>query len=399
MKHLYKTTVSLVALMLITLSFQAQNSKVTNAKFAYDAALENIQGENFEKAASDLKEAIEEIEPATSHEKTSMKEKTWRYRGMIYELVSRYLDQAGFNAISETNPVVIAAESYAKAKELDKKGSYEAENSRGIAVMQNLAMNAGINGFNSGDFAQAFEMFSTAADLAEGLGMVDTLALYNAGLAADRAEDLENAVKYYQKTLDIGYPEPGLYKFISDIQKKLGDEAAAEKAIMNGLEAFPEDQGLMIDMVNIYLEKDQLDKAIVLLEETVAKEPENAMLRYSVGSVYDNLGETMKAREAYEEAIRLDGNLFDANYNLGASYYNEAVEMLNKANEIPPYKVKEYEAAKKAADDVLLQALPYLEKAHELQPEDEGTIRSLGEIYTRTNQLEKRKEIMGKLEK
>ncbi|NNC83284.1 MAG: tetratricopeptide repeat protein [Flavobacteriales bacterium] len=395
MNHL-KRNILTVFCLTAGLMIMAQSSKVTNAKFSYDAALEKIMAEDFAAAAEELAEAIQEIEPAIAHEKTGMKEKTWRYRANIYELVSRHLDKPEIAAVSE-NPVSLAAESYQKAMELDSKGNYEMEHKQGLAVMQNLAMNTGINRYNANDYAGAFQMFEQSMLLSESMGITDTLAIYNAALSADRADDDANALKYYQRSLEAGFDEPAIFKFMSEIHLAAGDTAAAEQAIYDGVEAYPSDQGLLIDMVNIYLGKGEMDKALDYLNRTLAQDPENHELQYNVGAVLDNTGNKEEARAAYKKAIELEPSYFDANYNLGASYFNEAVEMINDANAIPTHKVKEYQAAKAKADDVMTKALPYLEKAHELSPEDRSTMVSLAEIYARTNQLEKRKAIMAKM--
>lgn len=381
----------------ISLMTVGQSSNVTNAKFSYDAAYLKTQTQDFAGAAKDLTEAIDEIEPALTNEKTMTKEKTWRYRGMIYELVSRHLDQEAIASLVN-DPVGLAYDSYKKALELDVKGAYEAENSRGLDVMRSIALNTGVKNYNDENFGSAFSMFSKAAMIAESKGITDTLAIYNAALSADRGGDKEGALLYYQKSLDAGMPEPAIFQFMSTIHRNAGDTAMAEQVIMNGREAFPSDQGLLIEEVNIYLGKGQMEKALKNLELTVAQDPENATLQYSVGSVYDNLGNIEKAREAYVKAISLDENYFDPQYNMGATYYNEAVELINKANQIPPNKIKEYDAAKTKADDVFKQALPYLERAHEISPEDTSAITSLAEIYARTGDLEKRKAILAKLQ-
>ena len=394
----FKTRLAGVAVMLcISMLSVAQNSNVTNAKFAYDAAFLKTQTGDFEGATKDIKEAIAEIEPAIANEKTMTKEKTWRYRGMIYELVSRNLDNELIAAVDE-DPVGKAAESYSKALELDAKGSYSAENTAGLDVMRSIALNTGVQRYNADDFNGAFSMFSKAATLSEAKGYTDTLAIYNAALSADRAGNGMEAIKYYKKSLEAGMPEPAIYQFISNIHKSAGDTVAADNAIFEGRKAFPTNQALLIDEVNIYLGRGELEKAVTNLEKTIEQDPQNPTLQYSVGSVYDNLGKVAKAREFYTKAIALDANYFDPNYNMGATYYNEAVELINKANEIPPTKIKEYNAAKAKADDVFKQSLPFLERAHEIAPDDVATIKSLGEIYARTGDLEKRKAIMAKLQ-
>ncbi len=382
---------------------KAQSSNVTNAIFSYKAAVEKEQAEDFEGAAKELGEAITEIEPATTHEKTAMKDKTWRTRAQIYELIARHPDKPAFASLA-TDPVSVAAASYQKAMELDTKGNYEVENKRGLLVMQNLAMRHGIDKFNAEDFAGAYNMFVKSEELSMAMGVTDTLAIYNAALSAERGKDYDNSIAYYEKAIASGYgaakgETAGLYIVMSDLHRAKGDSAMAEQTTLAGLEQYPNDKGLLIEMVNIYLGRNQLDKALDVLKQTLEQDPENANLQYSVGAVYDNLGKRDEARAAYAKAIELDPKYFDPNYNMGASYYNEAVELINAANAIPTNQTTKYNAAKKAADEVLYIAIPYLERAHELDPEDQGTMASLAESYVRTNQLEKRKAIMEKLGK
>ena len=80
-----------------------------------------------------------------------------------------------------------------------------------------------------------------------------------------------------------------------------------------------------------------------------------------------------------------------------ALYFNQAVEMVNAANEIPPSENKKYQAAIEEANKVFEKGLPYLEKAHEIQPEDESTMRSLKDMYIRLSLDDKYNEIKAKL--
>lgn len=394
--------IMVIALMGSTV-VNAQSSNVTNAIFSYKAAVEKEQAEDLEGAAKELGEAIAEIEPATTHDKTAGKSKTWRTRAKIYELVARHADSPAIASLAN-DPVSVAATSYQKAMELDPKGSYEVENKRGLLVMQNLAMRHGIDKFNAEDYSSAYDMFIKSEELSLAMGLTDTLAIYNAALSAERGEDYENSLTYYKKAIAKGYGKakgetPGLYIVMSDLHRAMGDTAMAEQTTLEGLDLYPNDKGLLIEMVNIYLGRNELDKALDVLKQTLEQDPENANLQYSVGAVYDNLGKKEEARAAYIKAIELDPKYFDPNYNIGASYYNEAVELINEANAIPTNQTTKYNAAKAAADEVLYKAIPFLERAHELDSADEGTLASLAESYARTNQLEKRKAIMEKLGK
>jgi tetratricopeptide (TPR) repeat protein len=109
------------------------------------------------------------------------------------------------------------------------------------------------------------------------------------------------------------------------------------------------------------------------------------------------MGDFEKAESAYKEAIVLNPDYFEANYNIGALYVNKAADIQTKANDLPLDALKEYDIEKAKADDLLNKSIPYLERALELNPSDVNAMVSLKEIYTRLGMTEKLKWINEKL--
>jgi tetratricopeptide (TPR) repeat protein len=167
-------------------------------------------------------------------------------------------------------------------------------------------------------------------------------------------------------------------------------------------ELFPREQGLIIEELNIYLENEDYERAENNLKLAAEGDPTNEILWFSLGSVYDNLGNSSDAAMAYQKALDLKGDYFDANYNLGAMYFNEAVQQINEANEMWKPRMTKEETAKQtgledAAKEKFNMAKPYLEAAHDAEPEDVSTIRSLRDIYTRTGEDDKMLDMSNKL--
>jgi tetratricopeptide (TPR) repeat protein len=73
--------------------------------------------------------------------------------------------------------------------------------------------------------------------------------------------------------------------------------------------------------------------------------------------------------------------------NLSIPQKVRQIEMNIKANDIKDNK--KYEAAKKQADEKFKVALPYLEKAFELNRKDSGVLLSLKVLYSRAGNQEK----------
>ena len=104
----------------------------------------------------------------------------------------------------------------------------------------------------------------------------------------------------------------------------------------------------------------------------------------------------MKSAETdYKKAIELKPDYFDALYNLGVLYNNHGVVLNKIADQITD------NAKNKTANDLALakftNALPVLEKALELNPKDKNTMFALKQIYARTQQPDKVKEINERL--
>ncbi len=166
--------------------------------------------------------------------------------------------------------------------------------------------------------------------------------------------------------------------------------------IQEGRKAYPEDADLIVYELNYYLQSKKFEEAKSNLLLAIEKEPDNKQLYFSLGVVYQELENTEEAVKAYEKAIEIDPEYFDAVYNLGAFYFNNGVEMNNAANEIEDNKA--YEAKRAEAKAEFQKGLPHLEKAHKLDPTDVGAMASLQQLYALLEMTDKYQEMKTKLE-
>ena len=148
---------------------------------------------------------------------------------------------------------------------------------------------------------------------------------------------------------------------------------------------------------NILDEKNKKN-ALDYLELATKNNPENSTYWFAKGTLYDGMRDSLKTVECYKKAIELDPKYFDANYNLGAVYFNTGAEVMAKANALPASEEAAYEKLKTEADARFKQALPYLEKAHELNKLDLPTLESLKNIYYRLGMLEQMEVIKKELD-
>ena len=374
---------TLMALAAISFQGLAQKEVVS----AYNA---NKEGD-YATAASYIEQAIE-------NPKANVKNKTWRYRGEIYLNISK--DSTLFAAFPDA--LTIAKDSYMKAKELDTKGSYAQECQIGLGQVQMAASNAGITQYNTGDFGRAGGFFDLSAEIASAFEATDTMALYNSALCYEKAGNVELAVARYQACADIQYQVPNVFLFISNLYRTSGQEDLALQTLAEARKAYPREQSLIIEELNIYLTNEEFDKAKENLALAAEQDPTNEILWFSLGSVLDNLGNAEEAIEAYLKALEVKADYFDANYNLGALYFNQAVQGINEANDMwkPRMTKTESDAQKKLEDDakaLFATAKPYLEAAHAVDADDVETMRSLRDVYARTGDDDKLLDMSAKL--
>ena len=337
--------------------------------------------------SGDYKAAAGYIEEAITLEKAAIKDKTWRYRGEIY------LNIANDSVLSAEYPnaLWIAKDSYTKAQELDTKGNYEREIITGLGLVQTTAGNQGINDYTTENFSAAAAKFDLSAEVAGMFDVIDTMAVFNAALCYEKSGDVDLAVARYKSCGSFGYQVPNVYLFVANLLRQDGRVEDALSELQSARKQFPREQSLIIEELNIYLEGKDYERAENNLKLAAEGDPTNEILWFSLGSVYDNLGKTELAAEAYLKALSINASYFDANYNLGAMYFNEAVQGINAANDMwKPRMTKAESAEQKALEDAakekFIEARPFLEAAHTTNAEDIDTIRSLRDIYARTGQ-------------
>jgi tetratricopeptide (TPR) repeat protein len=263
-------------------------------------------------------------------------------------------------------------------------------------ISEGLLIN-GITKYNEKDYTSSYDLFINAAEVKAEVGVFDSLSYYYAARSAEAISKFDVARDLYKKVLEAGYTQPDVYAALATCYKELKDNENALKVLNEGRALYPGNTIILFAEINYFLATSQSDKAIADLEMAQTLEPNNPSIFFATGTQYDNLGRYEEAEKAYLKALEINPTYFDAIYNLGALHVNQAAKLMEKANAIPADKEKEYLEMKAIADGVLDKAIPFLEKAHLMDPSDKNTIRSLKEIYARKSMLDKVKEMDEKL--
>jgi len=343
-------------------------------------------------------EAKKAIDEAMQSDENKTNEKAWYYRGLIYHAL---YNSDKYKYLCD-NCLVTAYESFMKVNEINPNNEW-------ADVIKNLNMNflmrdffnKGVDDFNHAKYADALTSF----EYVQKLNPSDTSAVLNSAFAADKAQNMEKAKLYYNRLINMNYPDDKIYLSLASIYKDEKDTARALMTIRDGRKVFPDSLSLMLTEINLLLASGKGKDATEVMETAITKDPKNQSLYLALGSTYDqlanprdgagndlpkpvNYAELMgKAEQTYLRGLALNANNFELNYNLGAIYFNQGAEMANAANNIKDNAA--FEAAKAKANAKFLQSEPYLEKAFELNGTDKATLTSLKMLYARTGETDK----------
>ena len=333
-----------------------------------------------------------------------------------YEYVDVYIDpNTGFIqgweqklAIKE-NLAETAIESMAKAYEMDPKQESK------IAAIANTLSNAlreqgeALN--NMGHKAEAAQAFMTAFQT---LTIVPSTTpnydyLYNAGMlmtmyASELHGDEAIAAfkageQIFNVALAAGHADAvgNIYYFLFHCyygQKSLDREAAlanGKEALLAGIKKFPKNNLILDGLMNLYTSEEGVGdpaELVQMIENSLKEDPSNYDLWFGRGRVFYALKNFDEGAKSFEKCVELRPNDFEPNFYtayLIIEKANAAVETLNSNSNL---SYDEYEAEYAKINLIYAQAVPWLEKAHEINPNDRGTIEFLNNLCFRLRDMD-----------
>ncbi len=357
------------------------------------------QAKNVRKAQSSLQkgelaEAKQYIDPAINDEKTKDDGKTWYTYGDIYLAIAT----DSTKSVQVDKPYEKALMAYRKVKEFEKENSlYAVQADQQVQQVWANAVNNGATLYSAQSYDEAIKLF----DVAKMAMPDDTTAYIYGGISAQQAGDMSVAAENYAHLVDsLDYMSKDFYNsliYIYLVENK--DEEKALEYLRKAQDVFPEDPDFLKREITMLINKEMYDEAEQKLARAIDAEPDNPMLYYNQGYLYEQMDDSDQAIGSYKKAIEKDPKYFDANFNLAAFYYNEAADILAEANDMD---LKEYqekgEAIEAEAKSYFEKALPYLETSQSLQPDNQKVLETLATVYQRLEMTDKAEEINSKLE-
>ncbi|MBP6558213.1 MAG: tetratricopeptide repeat protein, partial [Flavobacterium sp.] len=147
------------------------------------------------------------------------------------------------------------------------------------------------------------------------------------------------------------------------------------------------------------LKVNDFDTYTKLVNQALANDPNNVDLVYNLGVISANANKIEDAEKYYKKALEINPNYFNANLNLAELKLRTDEKFVNEMNKLGTSEKdnKRYEVLKAEREKNFKVILPYLEKAYELEPNNEAAMKTLLSVYNALEMTDKYKALKAKM--
>jgi tetratricopeptide (TPR) repeat protein len=380
-----KIVFMLIGLLLVVGTVSAQKRNVSRAKLKFTAEPQDLQGA---KAA---------ILPALEDTTTNRLASTWYLAGDI--LTTLYfkttnkddgetlanLAYTGFNAFLKTDSLDQLP---------DKKGrikpKYRNKVLENVKKYKTTFVERGMFFVKKKDNQKALKYLEFHLSLADYplLKMAgfdkDTLRntmKYYCGVLSDGLKDNERSKKYFEEVKDLKIKDMDnnfIYKKLAVLYAEEKDTVNLIRILKEGALKFTAETNFALSLVDIYVNKNAMGEASKWIDAAINNDKENALL-WNIKAVIIEKDSLDLAIQYYKKAIELKSDYDEPYGKIGRIYYNNALDERNRINAIKDNK--KYRAELIKLKEKFKVALPYYEKAYEINSNKRDYMIALRGIY------------------
>jgi len=292
-----------------------------------------------------------------------------------------------------------------KAIELDEKGKMKDKKTTKdkVKIVKTTVINDAISNYTdySKDFAannntltdfgkakldKAFKMMTLGYNLAELPTTADDTAYsknqiqYFRGIISYHSKKYDEAKKIFQESADSKYGSGNTFHYLADCYANTGDSAKYIEIIKKGFQTYPEEEQLIIDLINFYMVRNEESKAVEYIDIAINKNPENPSYYSAKATIYDN--KTDGLLEEYKKHM-------DLAYEHKKSAFRDRNNSSKKAD-AQAKRDLELKKALQIKTDIqtnLDKAEKLYNKALEVKPDFFNAAYNLGRVYLKLNSV------------
>ncbi len=302
-----------------------------------------------------------------------------------------------------------AIESFKRAYELDPKSGSKiiplAQTLANALAQQGDVLNSTGNIKESGyAFELAFRAQSIVPESQANYGN-----LYNAGMqytmhastleGEEAIAAFELGEKIFTEALAAGYNDEAgnIYYFLFHSyygqREKNRDEylAKSKDALLTGIKLYPKNTTILDGLMNFYTAETGVGDPAELtdmIEKSLQDDPTNYDLWFGRGRVYNAMKNYDECIKSFEKCAEIDPNGFESNFYVAYFIIEKANTLVEELNSNPNMSYEAYNAENDKINLVFAEAIPWLEKAHEINPSDVASIEYLNGICFRLREMD-----------
>lgn len=279
------------------------------------------------------------------------------------------------------------------------KPKHRTANSARLLPERRNLVNGGIYYFSeSENFAKAQKCFSVYVDCASSalfaesnLAESDTLLPiigHYATIASLKNKDYDAAIKYSEWGIKSSEGKASM-EFKAEAYKEKGDTENYIKTLKEGLQKFPQNNFFLSNLCDYYVNNNKVDEALQMVDEMVKDDPSNYYSWFIKGYLLWEAKRFDEAIDALKKSISIKDDFYEAQVCVGDCYQMKA-QAYGKDTPLDKFDAK-------VNSQFYADALPYYEKAYQLNPNDRNLIIYLHRCYYNTGNKEKADEFEAKL--
>ena len=334
----------------------------------------------------------------------------------VYEYVDIYVNPQTYMIVGweqklalKENLAETAIESFKKAYELDPKlGSKIAVNAMTLANA--LAQQGDVLNLigKTAEAAYNFELAYRAQQVCPE-AKANAANLYNAGLLNTiHASSLEGeeAIAAFAKSqsilteaLEAGYKDEtgNIYYYLFHSyygQKDVNRDEflpKAKNALLEGIKLYPKNSTILDGLMNLYTAEEGIGdpaELTTMIEESLKADPTNYDLWFGRGRVYNAMKDYDECIKSFEKCSELRSNDFEPFFYTGYFIIEKANVLVEALNANSGLSYEEYNKENDKINLVFAEAIPWLEKAYELKPDNAQTISFLNQLCFRLRDMD-----------
>lgn len=285
-----------------------------------------------------------------------------------------------------------ALEAYNKAYEIDNGQAEKIK--AGLQQLVDFHSQTGNTNLDAARYAAAADGYKAAyeAQSSPAYGKTDPTLLYYAGYlrtmdGPNNVQSFVEGAELLNKAMAAGFEDPdgGIYYYLFHCYygQKDQDKAMVMKAkesLLTGIEKYPKNERILEGLMQLYTSEEGVgDPAdlVAMFDKQLAEMPDNVELWFGRGRIFYTLKNYDEAIVSFKKVVELKPDMYEGNFFLGAFYVYKGDAMGQELNTRNYTSQAAYDADYASVNAVYKEALPYFEKAYQLNPESFDALDSL----------------------